>query len=362
MRRGRLFFYLAFILILGLVAALVLWQRFLQPVASANPGVEAPTPVIEMSNVVVVAQRIPRGNVLDETVLSVVPVQRDLVLQGMFSNVTDVIGRQVKFDLDAGIPLTASMLVNTSEQLSSTGSNAALSIPRGMVAVSIPIDKLSSVSYAPKAGDHVNVIATMSFVDLDTDFQTILPNNTGSVIAPGPVAEGGPSSLTANVSSGGGLQGRTEVDPVLGQTLYIVPSEDQRPRSASQALLQDAVVLHMGDFPLTDEKPAEATPTPAAPVDQQPSAAEATPPLPAIPEVITLIVSPQDAVTLNYLVNTGAHLTLALRATGDDSRVQTEAVTLQFLLDQYRIPVPVKLPYGITNSSALSGSKPTPAP
>jgi hypothetical protein len=49
---------------------------------------------------------------------------------------------------------------------------------------------------------------------------------------------------------------------------------------------------------------------------------------------------------LNYLMYSGAKLTLALRASGDDSRVETEAVTLQFLLDQYNIPVPVKLPYG----------------
>jgi pilus assembly protein CpaB len=70
-----------------------------------------------------------------------------------------------------------------------------------------------------------------------------------------------------------------------------------------------------------------------------------------IPKYITLIVSPQDAVTLNYLMYSGAGggaaLTLALRSAGDDTRIQTEAVTLQFLLDQYRIPVPVKLPYGM---------------
>jgi pilus assembly protein CpaB len=62
-----------------------------------------------------------------------------------------------------------------------------------------------------------------------------------------------------------------------------------------------------------------------------------------------LIVTPQDAITLNYVINSGAQLTLALRSAGDDTRVQTEAVTLQFLLDQYNIPVPAKLPFGIPN-------------
>ena len=42
----------------------------------------------------------------------------------------------------------------------------------------------------------------------------------------------------------------------------------------------------------------------------------------------------------------GAELTLTLRGANDTSRVETEAATLQFLLSQYAIPVPAKLPYG----------------
>jgi hypothetical protein len=42
----------------------------------------------------------------------------------------------------------------------------------------------------------------------------------------------------------------------------------------------------------------------------------------------------------------GAKLTLTLRGASDISRVETEAATLQFLLSQYAIPVPAKLPYG----------------
>ena len=71
-----------------------------------------------------------------------------------------------------------------------------------------------------------------------------------------------------------------------------------------------------------------------------------TPEAPKPPDVITLVVNPQDAVTLNYLIFSGAQLTLALRGTGDDSIELTEAATLQFLLDQYNISVPAKLPYG----------------
>jgi hypothetical protein len=36
-----------------------------------------------------------------------------------------------------------------------------------------------------------------------------------------------------------------------------------------------------------------------------------------------------------------------MRAAGDDQRAQIEAVTLQFVLDQYNIPNPAKLPYSM---------------
>jgi pilus assembly protein CpaB len=363
MRRGRIFFYLAFILILGLVAVVVVWQRFLAP--QPAPVASVPTPVVDLVNVLVVTQRVPRGSALDETVLGMVPIQRDLYIQGMFTNVADASGRLARFDLDAGIPLTSGMLVDTAEQLSSTGSVAALSIPRGMVSISVPIDRLSSVSYAPKPGDHVNVIVTLLMADYDQDFQTILPNQAGLLLGPGPInPEGGPPAVTMYFKDGvaAGL-GKAEIDPVLGGSLYVSPSEPQRPRMVSQSLLQDAVVLHMGEFP-TDEEETQtddlasasavaAEPTPAPPAQAQAAApgqeGEQVPAEPARPALISLIVTPQDAITLNYLIYSGARLTLALRAAGDDSRVQTEAVTLQYLMDQYNIPVPVKLPYGIPN-------------
>lgn len=43
----------------------------------------------------------------------------------------------------------------------------------------------------------------------------------------------------------------------------------------------------------------------------------------------------------------GAKLNLALRSAGDAERLTTEAVTLQFLMDQYNIPNPAKLPYSL---------------
>jgi len=374
MRRGRIFFYLAFILILILVAAFVVYQRFINtPAQSGEQAGAQPTPVVDLVNVIVVTQSIPRGGVIDETVLGTIPIPRDVFIQGMFTDMAQVVGRQAKFDLDSGIPLTASMLVDSAERLSRTGSIAALQIPKGKVAVSIPIDRLSSVSYAPRPGDHVSVIATLLFVDVDSEYQSELPNQVGGVLAPGGGIVIGSNTgetisteykdtdsitnLTARVVGGGtfSIQGRTELDPILNELFYVLPSEKQRPRLVSQTLLSDVVVLQIGNF-LTPEEEAlakeeknrmeegEEQPQQQAPPEEQQNA---QPEKPKPPEVITLIVTPQDAVTLNYLVASGAKLTLALRAAGDDTVVSTEAATIQYLLDTYNIPVPAKLPYSM---------------
>jgi len=368
MRRGRVFFYLALIIILGLVAFVFIWQRYLQP-SSTLVTEPLPTPVVKTVNVIVVTQNIPRGTAVSGAVLGMVPVPEELFYEGMFTNIADVEGRLAKFDLESGVPLTRGMLVDSAEQLSGTGSVAALSIPRGMVALSIPISRLSSVSYAPQPGDHVNVIVTMLLVDLDSDFQTSFPNRNVGVIAPGTgtgtLAGAGGESGTGSGSAeaqfesaslvaitSGGQVGRATQDPILGQTFYHVPSEPQRPRMVSQNLLQDAIVLQIGSFPYKGQEEEKSlsegqAEQPAEEQPQQPREGEqpAAPPPP--PDVITLIVAPQDAITLNYLIYSGAQLTLALRAAQDDTRVQTESVTLQFLLEQYSVSVPAKLPTGM---------------
>jgi len=211
----------------------------------------------------------------------------------------------------------------------------------------------------------------MLFVDLDANFQSRLPNNTAAVIGAGPNVlltvedeEGGASStiisdptlnaLTAQVATGGSTspQGQAVLDPVLNQPFYVVPSEAQRARLVSQTLLQDIVVLHMGNFLYTDEKGNEVE---NAYQSESPGLDSTGQPLPAPPQappdIITLIVSPQDAVTLNYLLYSGAELTMALRSIGDDSFSSTEAVTLDYLLNTYNIPVPSKLPYGMEPST-----------
>jgi pilus assembly protein CpaB len=359
MGRGRIFIYFGLIIILGLVAVFVIATRFPGFIGGGTQPTVQATPVPEVPKVTVIAstQRIPRGGQITEDVIDEFVFPEDLLVEGMYTNREDVIGLLARYDLEPGTYLSRGNLVEDIEQVSSAGSLAALLIPKGMVAVSIPVNRLTSVSYGLERGDQVNVIVTMPFVDLDADYQSLLPNNTAGVIAPGPneaLGEGA-NNLTAQTASGegGSPVGRVELDPVLDQPFYIVPSEEQRPRLVSQTFIQGAIVLQLGTFALPGEEEfaqmieqqqAEEAAQPEA--QPQPPEAQEVPEAPKPPDIITLVVTPQDAVTLNYLIYNGSQLSLAMRAAEDDSRVDIEAVTLQYLLDEYNIPVPAKLPFG----------------
>lgn len=391
MRRGRIFFLLAFILIFFVGLAIV-YFLLLRPQAPTGPAPEAASPTPAPTEIIYVTQNLAKGTRLDETMLAAIPWQADAIAPGMYTvdQMNEVEDRVVKYDLAAGTPLLDSLLLDENEQIPTSGSPWALSIPPGMVAVSIPADRISMVAYAPRPGDHVNVITSLLFVDVDSDFQSQLPNHTGLALASGPpdpeTQEQPP--LTVAVASLGqsgavdpetgqplpppvlspGVAGKVIIDPVLGQAVYVVASEEQRPRYVSHMLLQDVVVLHVGDFPLEGEPTttgAEPTPTPLP--EEQPAGEE--PVAPARPDIITLIVRPQDAVTLNYILmaqsKLSAQLSLALRSSNDTSRENVLPVTLQFLLEQYQIPVPARLPYSLNpriDDLSLPSTAPTPEP
>jgi len=364
MRRGRIFILLALIIVIAFALVYFIYSKgliFPKAGGTSEANTEAlltPTP-ITTTKVVVVTQRVERGEIITQDKLDMVDYQSDLVLPIMFKDFNQVVGKMARYTMDPYTVVTSALI--TGSPITDQGSDDALFISPGMVAVSIPITRLSSVSYAPQRGDHVNVIVTMLFVDLDPAWQTILPNWTGNVIGPGGggITEGGATTakealdtLLAQPFRGASQQGRPENDPLMNQTFYILPSEAQRPRLVSQTLIQNVIVLQMGNFLTPAEKAAAEATQPAATATPEPGAEQpqqATPaptPVPAPPDVITLIVSPQDAVTINYLIYGGAQLTLVLRNPRDAEVPSTEAVTIQYLLDQYNIPIPVKLPYG----------------
>src|SRR5258706_4352864 len=316
---------------MGFIVAFVAVRQFL---VSATPSQQQPLFV----DVYVAGQNIPQGQAVTEAALSTITIPQDKVVQVMFTRdeLPNLLNKVAKFPLDQGVVITESMVGDASSAVPISGPQWASLIPPGMTAVSIPSGRLGLAAYAINSGAHVNINACFLFVDIDPAFQTILPNLVASLTGTGFTADGAPI-LSLGVSGTGPGQGRLELDPSVQQPYYLIPSEAQRPRMVCQMLLQDVVVMKVGNFPLD---PNTSITAPSAPADQQQAA-------PPIPDIVTLLVSPQDSITLSYLIHTNAQISMALRNPSDQARQATEASTLQFLLSQYNIPVPAKLPYSM---------------
>lgn len=364
-RTGIILIVLALILIIGLGAVLVLFPNIITgtaPTPAPVPVNNTPaTPAVKTVDIVVLTQNISFGQPVPSEALGFAPIPVDRYVEGLyFQDKEEVAGKRARYQLTSGTILTTGMVSE-----SALGSYASGQIPPGYVAIPIPISDMTAVSFALQPGDHVSVLVALLMEELDPNFQSRLPNVIGNVIKPGTSTEGGDQNLTVTITNGEGAQGRTELDPVLNEPIYVQPSESQRPRIVTQLIISDAMVLGVGKFPL-EGGPAESvemapTPTPV------PAGGQATPvpvatQAPQEPNQITLVVTPQDAVTLNYIMLNlkGASLNLVLRSAGDTKPISAEAVTLQFLMDQYNIPFPSKLPYGLSQGTQLVA--PTPQP
>ncbi|MCX7609548.1 MAG: Flp pilus assembly protein CpaB, partial [Anaerolineales bacterium] len=173
MRRGRIFLYLALILILLLVVGYLWWMRQNQAQPSA-PSAQ-PTPAIRTIEIVVAGQNIYPGRPITEDMLATIPIPESQLVAGEFTNKADVVGKYPRIAIAQGVPIMDTMLSSEPGNVNLPGSTWAPYIPNGYTAIAIPITRLTSVGYGIRDGDYVNVIVTMLLVDVDAAYQTILP-------------------------------------------------------------------------------------------------------------------------------------------------------------------------------------------
>lgn len=342
MRGGRLFIVLALVLLIVLVGAWFVVSKVL-------PALNSPTPTAAAIQVYYAGQPIAKGTTISEDLLQAQPVVDASVADLMYkvSDPGEIIGKTALIDIEQGKPIYRGMLGDAAPSVAVDGPPWANLIGASQTAITIPISRLASVGYGVADGARVNVIACMLVVDVDPSYQSTLPNYVGSLVSPAGLPPSGMPGITLTVANSAPqvlpYQGRTEVESAFQQGIYIVPSEPQRPRPVCQMIMQNIQVLKLGNFPLNPASVAAnaATPTPQAGDQPQPTTTVA-------PDIVTLVVSPQEAVTLTYMVYTNTPLYLSLRNGTDDTRFETESATLQFLLGQYNITIPVKLAYSFT--------------
>ncbi|HLF26778.1 MAG TPA: Flp pilus assembly protein CpaB [Anaerolineae bacterium] len=332
MRRSRTLILLGVVLLLAAVAAFVLANQN-QP-ALETPSPDGPTPeptaVIRTVPIVVAAQNIPRGRAITEDAVILVDWPETSLPPGAFTNLEDVQNLIARTDILFNQPLTDVMLTSDRAQLTSRGSDASLLIPNDRRAVAVPIDQLASVGYALQPGDHVDVLVSLWLLDADREGQYaayLFNRNLSDEL----VAAGLPP------------------EAAVQQAVALTTRDRPYPRLSSQMILQDLEVLSVGDWteptpiPRITPGPEGEIPTPTPGV-----APGATPTgTPPRPNVVILIVAPQQALILQWLRESDAIIDLALRGATDRAPVDTSTVTLQYLFDSFNVTLPPKLDFAV---------------
>lgn len=264
-----------------------------------------------------------------------------------------VVGQIARTDIYRGSPILARQITESLADIARTGSDAAAimnSLPddRVWLAVAVPLDPsgIGQVAYGIQDGDYVDVILSFLFVDVDPSFQTRMPNNISLITR----------LETGELSIGTPRQGRPEASTLSPEGVLLGPSEtSQRPRLVTQRTVTNAFVVHVGYFPAGGNI-IGATPTPLEVATLPPPPGEETQqgaptPLPTAttftPLIITLAVTPQDALVLTWAVDAQIPITLALRQAGDDRVVNTEPVTLDYMIRTYNATPPNALEFAL---------------
>jgi Flp pilus assembly protein CpaB len=317
-----------------------------EPTAVAG-GVETPgagelptaTP-IQLTKVVIAVNNLDRGMRIPANGVDEILWPAQSVPFGALNNKQLAIGRIARTDIPPGQVIVDKLLITDLTQLAKRGSDAAAVIPSGLRAVAVPMDRLTGVAYALQDGDYVDVIVSMLFVDVDPNFQSIKPNKI-SVLTLKP-----DGSIDFSPPISGDIQPSTFTQgPML-----VIPSENQRPRLVTQTTVKRALVIHVGNFPLDGNylaSRATPPPTPTPPEGAPTQPAPPPTPTPPIPDIVTLAVSPQDAVEMVWYIESRIPITLTLRNPLDEGKVDTDQVTLSYITTKYNVSQPLALPYAL---------------
>lgn len=308
-------------------------------VAGSNePGLPTPTPAVPAINyvdVVVARTQIPVGTRLTAELVQVAkrPETNIAVLAGVtFPEVELVAGQIARTDISEGQEILSPMLAVNATELTALGSDLSLYVDEGRVAVAFAIDSFSGLAYALRPGDRVDVMMSLSLVEIDPEFRTALPNVTQRVDQAA-LLEGQAFLFEPTT------QGRLELIPTINLVAEIAPGGGQegtqRARQVTQLTIQQAEVVWVGTWnnqgvtpDLTLPGPA---PTPAAEGESaavETTADATTQRLELRPDVVILSMPAQDALALKLAQETGIDIDLALRSQGDNTIFSTTSVSL----------------------------------
>jgi Flp pilus assembly protein CpaB len=340
-RRTFLIIFIVLIVVLGIgVGALLLMgglgggDEEPPPVIDDQGQMVTPTPEIVTQRVVVALQTIPRGMriPLDAVEIRDWPVDDGAFPEDPIDNLNDVVGMVARVEIPMHRPISAAKVKVVFQ---GEGSELSLAVPKGKVLIAVPITAMSAAGNALRPGDRVDVLASLSMIEVDEDTQIKLP-----------------ISLIGGEDCLAGCQ----------------PTGDQIPRLVTQYTVQNALVLGVGlwegeEPELSAVAPSDVEAPPQDSVVEDALAAEGEEAAPVAESIavaltdiklISLAVNPQDALVLKWLRESNASLDMVMRAAVDSDLYNPEAVTLQYMVDRFGISIPPKMPHSPENEFKYS--------
>jgi len=240
---------------------------------------------VETIDVLVALQDIPERTVLTPALVGVRPAIPDALPSGVLTKPDQVTGRMTTTRLYSGEMILPGRLADTSGR-----SGVSFNLTKGKVLITLPASDIVGTA-AVRPGDHVDLLVTIFSNELPTS-----PAQAGAT------------------SQGGASQGSAAGRAVPDLTVPMV----------TQTTMQNLVVVGIGPFGVVSKDTQASSSAGAAGT--------------ASASLLTFALSHDDALRLKALKDSrGVRMELVLRAAGDEEVVQTEPVTLQTLLQFYRI-------------------------
>lgn len=319
---------------------------------AAQPAA-TPTPSVRYEEVVVTTVDVPLGQRISDEYLEIeLRPDTNIAVQAgyTFNDMEEVNGRIARVPIAEGQAVLNSMIALSPTDLASMGSDLSLYVEQGNVAIAMPINRYSGAAYAMRPGDLVDVMMTLSVINVDPVFQTARPNLTHRV---DPFAlQDGNAFLFEPLN-----EGRLELIPGVNLVASIQPSSDgapgfgdllQIPRRVTQLTIQQAEVVWVGTWDETDiiadEAPQQQGQPPAPGEEGEPAVSPTATPEFARrelrPDLIILSMTPQDALSLKWALDRGIDIDLALRSPGDTAVFATTSISLPQLVDQGGLTIP----------------------
>jgi hypothetical protein len=316
---------------------------------------------VQFVSVVIADQPLPVGERLREDLLTTeMRPTSNIALQGgyTFTDTEQLVGQIVKTDIAMGQAILAPMLALDPTDLAATGSDIALYVDQGQVAIAFPIDQYSGAAYAMRPGDMVDVLMSLPVVELDPEYNTKLPNVSQRVDELA-LAEGRDFLFPET------LEGRLElVEPLnmVGEVSGPINDDEedkstQVPRRITQLTIQQAEVVWIGTWrdPVelqrqADQAAAEAELAAATNDFPVPTPTPLPVRLEAEPDVVILSMSAQDALALKWSLERGLDIDLVLRSPNDTTVFATNSVSLPVLVDNGALRIPEKNEFDVDPS------------